>query len=540
MLCKKTPTPFEHQQQAYIFCEKKDFFALFMEQGTGKSKIICMKAFKLFLDKAIDTAVIISPKAITSQWIDEQFKIHYPTEYISFLWEGKDTVKSKKEFSKVLSTKNKIKVFVVNVEAFRSDRIVDIVKKIKLHSNNIFCVVDESVTIKTPDTKRTKNILQLFDDCKYKAILTGTPTPNSIFDLYSQFNFLKKGFWKTSYFSFKSFYSVLLKRKTDNELSYNTPLDLKSYRIIKSSLKHTILTPSTLADLSLRFNTPESNILEINKMDSYTPYKNVKDCYNKINPFVFKCLKKDCLSLPEKAYKKLTVELPPEQKKAYSEMSKNFLTEYQGKELTVLNKLVCTLRLQMITSGLFPFAVNEVKKLLDKEGNLLSEEFETKYKYLFFKDNPKLKAVIEDVETLPDKTPIIIWANYKGEHELLEKELSKLKYSVACYNGATKQNARREIIASFNALETQIIVMNPATAGMGLNLQVCSNQYFFSNTFRADLRLQAEDRSHRIGQKNKCLYTDILAKSTIDFKVFEVLKNKENLIDYFRTGKNIF
>jgi SNF2 family DNA or RNA helicase len=50
----------------------------------------------------------------------------------------------------------------------------------------------------------------------------------------------------------------------------------------------------------------------------------------------------------------------------------------------------------------------------------------------------------------------------------------------------------------------------------------------------ADKRLQAEDRSHRIGQTNKVLYKDLICKNTVDERVYEVLKRKENLIDFFR------
>jgi SNF2 family DNA or RNA helicase len=46
--------------------------------------------------------------------------------------------------------------------------------------------------------------------------------------------------------------------------------------------------------------------------------------------------------------------------------------------------------------------------------------------------------------------------------------------------------------------------------------------------------LQAEDRSHRIGQTNKVLYKDLLCKGTIDEHIYEVLKRKEDLINYFR------
>ena len=78
------------------------------------------------------------------------------------------------------------------------------------------------------------------------------------------------------------------------------------------------------------------------------------------------------------------------------------------------------------------------------------------------------------------------------------------------------------------------MIATAAKGGEGLNLQIATLQYFFSNSFEGDKRLQAEDRSHRDGQTNKVLYKDIICKDTIDENIVAVLKRKENLIDFFR------
>ena len=50
--------------------------------------------------------------------------------------------------------------------------------------------IDESTTIKTPEAKRTKNIVMLGVHAKYKRILTGSPVTKSPLDLYTQCFFL--------------------------------------------------------------------------------------------------------------------------------------------------------------------------------------------------------------------------------------------------------------------------------------------------------------------------------------------------------------
>lgn len=64
-----------------------------------------------------------------------------------------------------------------------------------------FLIVDESQMIKSPSAKRTQRIQRLGERAKYRLILSGTPTPLGIVDLYTQMRFLSpkilgyKSFW---------------------------------------------------------------------------------------------------------------------------------------------------------------------------------------------------------------------------------------------------------------------------------------------------------------------------------------------------------
>jgi SNF2 family DNA or RNA helicase len=70
--------------------------------------------------------------------------------------------------------------------------------------------IDESTTIKTPTAKRTKAILALGKEAKYKRILTGSPVTKSPLDLYTQCGFLNEELLEfTSYYSFRNRYAVM-------------------------------------------------------------------------------------------------------------------------------------------------------------------------------------------------------------------------------------------------------------------------------------------------------------------------------------------
>jgi len=69
-----------------------------------------------------------------------------------------------------------------------------------------------------------------------------------------------------------------------------------------------------------------------------------------------------------------------------------------------------------------------------------------------------------------------------------------------------------------------------------LNLQIASLQYFFSNSFMVEARLQAEDRSHRIGMTGPAVYKDIIVKGTIDEKIYENIVQGRDLNDFFKAS----
>ena len=52
---------------------------------------------------------------------------------------------------------------------------------------------------------------------------------------------------------------------------------------------------------------------------------------------------------------------------------------------------------------------------------------------------------------------------------------------------------------------------------------------YYSNSYDLEIRLQSEDRAHRIGQTNKVTYIDLVSPRTIDEKILKTLRNKINL-----------
>ena len=64
-----------------------------------------------------------------------------------------------------------------------------------------------------------------------------------------------------------------------------------------------------------------------------------------------------------------------------------------------------------------------------------------------------------------------------------------------------------------------------------MTLTAANTVIYFSNSYDLELRLQSEDRAHRIGQKNNVTYIDLISPKTIDEKIVDALRNKIKIAD---------
>jgi len=416
----------------------------------------------------------------------------------------------------------------VNIDVFSSPRhMATFIEFLINHKCAI--VLDESTTIKNPGANRTVNIMYnlaeviklrkkvtgLTPYSKYRFILTGTMITNSPYDLWSTFEFLKFRFWEMNFYEFKARYGIEI-RDSHPGTGHIFHRKIKNAEI-QSVLKYNASgkTPEIIAHI---MGLSESSVRYIIAHPSLTvPYKNLEELKKKIEPYCYIVKKDDCLDLPPKVYERLYVELSSDQKRVYKELVRDLMSKYGDKELTVVNKVTLIGRLQQVTGGFFPY---------DDNG---------KARAIPLPNNPKLKVLIRDLQETAEGA-IIIWARFVAEIQIITQELRKAfpDKVVESYYGKTDKYERAKIIIAFKNRQVDILVANPATAGVGLNLQVSHFHYYYSNSYSLYHRAQSEDRSHRSGQKNTVLYKDIIVKGTVDEKVHEVLENKRDLLDYFR------
>jgi SNF2 family DNA or RNA helicase len=240
-----------------------------------------------------------------------------------------------------------------------------------------------------------------------------------------------------------------------------------------------------------------------------TGYVRLDELNNKLNNFSYRVLKEDCLDLPDKIYMKRFVMMTPEQTKLYEEMKKHALAELDGKMTSAASALAQMVRLHQITCGHLATDDGEVTQI----------------------KNNRINELLDVIEETNGK--IIIWAIYRHDIQKIEETLAERygKESVKSFYGDTADSDRQDIVNAFQDRESDLrfFVGNPRTGGYGLTLTASHTVVYYSNSYDLEIRLQSEDRAHRIGQKEKVTYVDLISEKTVDEFIVKNLRAKINL-----------
>jgi len=456
--------PYAHQLKALGASHNKENYALFMEMGTGKSKVLVDNIAMLYDKGKINAALIVAPKGVYRNWERQEIPNHMPEHvlYNVVTWSPATTKKQYAENTKLFKHGEELVIFLMNVEAFSTKKGLTIAEKF-LFSHSALMAIDESTTIKSPTASRTKSVLKLRKYAKYRRILTGSPVTKSPLDLYTQCYFLDPFYLDfSSYYTFKNRYAMMVDRNVGSH----------SFKLV-------------------------------------TGYIRLDELNAKLEKFSYRVLKEDCLDLPDKVYMKRNISLTPEQLKAYTEMKKHALTELEGAQTTAASALAQLIRLHQITCGHLATDDGEVRPL---KNNRISE----------------LLNILEEVDG-----KVIIWAVYRHDIKEITNVLSE-RYgadSVESFFGDTPDSERQNIVSRFQDRESNLrfFVGNPRTGGYGLTLTASNTVVYYSNSYDLEIRLQSEDRAHRISQTKKVTYIDLISEGTIDEFIVKNLRGKINL-----------
>lgn len=305
----------EHQLQAYHFSKDLHAGALFMDMGTGKSKVV----IDIINYRGHSKVLVVCPLSVVDVWPAELQK-HSPREFKQAIL-NKYGVKGKKEHAEQklaeASASNMPFIAVINYESVWREPF----RKWCLHQDWDLVVADESHRIKSPGAKCSLYMNRLGKRVDHRMCLTGTPLANNPLDIYGQYRFLDPGIFGTSFNRFKQKYAIM---------GGYGGYEIMGYQ-----------------------NEPEFN----------------KRMYS----IAYRCEADEVLDLPEKMTLKRYCTLEKEGRKHYQSIKKAFYTQIEKEEVTALNALTKLLRLQQITSGFINTDEDRIKTLGKSKQNLFRE-----------------------------------------------------------------------------------------------------------------------------------------------------------------------
>lgn len=475
--------PFKHQREGLDFMWGLERGALFMEMGTGKSKVAVDINAARFMAGQHDSWVVFCPNSIRDNWVEE-LAVHSPLQDIPVIVVGDLTpAKSKRLIAEAEGAERF--VAIVGLESLQSkfrggaayDTLIGMIGGRKFSAT-----VDESHLVKNHAANRSKNVEYICSAAVTVCIMTGSPTSQGLLDLYMQFQILDPNIIGVGdFFSFRNRYA-----------------EMGGY-----------------------------------EGREVVGYRNVEELMSLLKPFVFQRTKEETLDLPDKLYAKRVVEMTKEQARVYKALDKE--TEAAISDLArggasvalVVDQVLAKYNaLQQITGGFANY---------DDYSEDGLERIRRSAWVVEPKNNPKIKELIAIAGENPGKQ-VIVWAKFRNEIAQIVEALEGVygPGSVAEYHGGITTTDRRANMGRFKAGTARFFVANQQTGGTGLTINEASLVVYFSNSLKLTDRLQSEDRCHRIGQKNDVLYIDLVCRGTKDVDVLTAIKEKRSVAEYVR------
>lgn len=474
--------PFAHQRREFERSRDAKAWALFMEQGTGKTKILLDTAAYLWEARRIQGLVVVADNGVHSNWTSEEIPEHFPPRIprLMMTWDaGRVKTKRWQESFTALLDFAGLAILAVNVEAIRT-KPAKLALLAFLRARRSLFIVDESSSIKTPSAERTKAAMWLARFAPIRRIANGTPVTESPFDVYAQCNFLGRGLHgHTSFLSFKHEFADLIPMESDSG---------KTFYVVEAG------------------------------EDGMPKYKNLDVLRERLDKFASFVTKDECLDLPPKLFKKRVFTLAKEQRRIYDKLRDEYLLELSKLEEVPLPLMITRmLRLQQIASGFFP-----------------SDPDAPDLKYVpgCATENPRAEALDKVLDGISTKRSVIIWARFRADTKMLYTRLCERygEHAVVLHDGSVPEKERLINRKRFQDRKARFFIGTPRTGARGVTLTAASFVIFYSNDFSLERRLQAEDRAHRIGQTNRVTYIDLVAENTVDDKrIIPILRGKRGM-----------
>ena len=436
------------------------------EMGLGKTiQTISLLTYLYETKNVHGPFLVIVPLSTLSNWTNEFDKWAPTLRTVSF----KGTPAERKLKQATIKSGN-FDVVVTTFEYIIKEKAL--LSKVKW----VHMIIDEGHRMKNAQSKLSLT-LNTYYHSDYRLILTGTPLQNNLPELWALLNFVLP----------KIFNSV----KSFDEW-FNTPFA----------------------------NTGGQDKIELSEEETLLV---IRRLHKVLRPFLLRRLKKDVeKDLPDKVEKVIKCKMSGLQQIMYQQMLKHrrlYIGDHTNKKMVGLrgfnNQLM---QLKKICNH--PFVFEEVEDQINptRETNVniwrVAGKFELLERVL-----PKLKATGHRALIFFQMTQIM---------DIMEDFLRFMDIKYLRLDGHTKSDERSELLRLFNAPDSEYFcfILSTRAGGLGLNLQTADTVIIFDTDWNPHQDLQAQDRAHRIGQKNEVRILRLITEHSVEEAILEKAHKK--------------
>jgi SNF2 family DNA or RNA helicase len=471
---KKKFEPHNYQLEGIKWLLQKSFAGLFWDPGLGKTSTV-LHAFKILKEQNyVDTLIIVAKRRIIYKvWPEEVKKWRLP--FKTMILHGTQEHRHR-------SMKTKADVYLLNFENlqwFASKH-----KDWRRRFGRIMFVVDESTKLRNISAKRFKSLRHKLKYFDRRVILTGTPTPNGIMNLYGQMFLLDEGEALGRYIG-------QFRNKWFHPTGYGgykwVPNDGAEDEIYKA-ISHRIL-----------------------RVDGKTAN----------------------LKLPKLMHVTRSCVLNEEARRLYDSFEDEMLALWKDEMLVAKSAAVLNNKLRQVANGAIykqPSEFDDEDRPDDQKRKVIEIHGE------------KIDELIELLEELNGKPALIAYEFTHDRERIAEAILSNSedlrrllptdkngKPFVPYIGGGTKDRDANDYIDMWNG-ELPILLGHPESIAHGLNMQGTHGcVIFFAVPWDLENYLQMIQRVYRQGQKHTVFVYHIVAEDTVDEVVVATIarKNKD-------------
>ena len=331
-------------------------------------------------------------------------------------------------------------------------------------------IIDEGHRMKNTNSKLSATIQQYYNT-RFRLILTGTPLQNNLGELWAMLNFVLPSIFKSA--------------KTFDEW-FNTPF------------------ANTGGQDKMEL-TEEEQILVIRRL------------HKVLRPFLLRRLKKDVeKDLPDKTEKVIKCKFSALQARLYKQMvthQKIAVSDGKGGKTGARGLSNMIMQLRKLCNH--PFVFDEVENQMNPTNTSNDLLWRTAGKFeLLDRILPKYRAAGHRVLMFFQMTAIM---------DIMEDFLRYRGFKYLRLDGTTKSEDRSELLKIFNAPNSEyfMFLLSTRAGGLGLNLQTADTVIIYDSDWNPHQDLQAQDRAHRIGQKNEVRILRLISSNSVEEKILE-------------------